>query len=70
MQGDLDTPHISVRDHVREVIAAERRTYRVLARVFAQNRDGEYTGAELSRLLSTLGEEDKDRVEREIGARS
>lgn len=67
---NLDEPTISVREHVREVIATERRTYRTLARVFAQARDAEFTGRELASIFSTMGEEDKDRIEREIGART
>lgn len=68
--ADLDEPTISVRDHVREVVRAERAIYRSLARAFAVHKGAEFTGTELSRIFSTCGEEDDDKINREIGARS
>jgi hypothetical protein len=70
MAANLDEPTISVREHVREVVRAERTIYRVLARSFAVHKKTEFTGQELASIFSECGKEDDDRINMEIGRRT
>jgi hypothetical protein len=70
MAANIDEPTITVREHVREVVRAERAIYRSLARAFAVHRNAEFTGTELGRIFTACGEEDKAKIEREIGRRT